>query len=334
MQFQRATKEQAKLRLAITGTPGGGKTYTALAIATTLGGRIGLIDTEHASASKYASEFNFDTLLLAAPFHPNRYVEAIAAAADAGVDVLIIDSASHEWMGKGGCLEIVDQVARASKSGNSYVAWGQVTPLHNAFIEAILQSPMHVIATFRSKQEYAVTEGVDGKKGSVQRLGLGPVTREGAEYEFDIILDMLAAEKGRDAAGIIQKSRASAAVPQGSHWDKPGKELALAISAWLADGVEPPSEPARASADVARALGTRMAELAKDGKRDLVIQVLALHGLESLTPRQVAELSAETVAAISGDLDAAEAKLSPHGAPPEGLPLGSVPAGEMTEVPA
>lgn len=246
--FEKATKRQAKARVAITGPAGSGKTYTALQIAKGLGKKTAVIDTEHGSASKYADEFDFEVLQLS-NFHPERYIEAIKLAETAGFEVVVIDSASHEWNGIGGCLELVDDAARRLQ-GNSYVAWKDVTPLHNRFIESIHQSKLHVIATFRSKMEYAQVEK-DGRK-KVEKLGLAPITRDGAEYEFDIVLDM-----DLEHTGLITKSRARTLAD--SVHKKPGATLAKAISDWLSDGIaietkeartapQPPERPASSEA--------------------------------------------------------------------------------------
>lgn len=136
MQFKKATKTQARLRLALIGPSGSGKTYSALAIGKHLGNRVAVIDTERGSASKYADIFDFDALELAT-FSPLTYVEAIHAAEQAGYDVLIIDSLSHAWMGKEGALEQVDKAARRYQN-NSYAGWRDVTPMHNALIDAML----------------------------------------------------------------------------------------------------------------------------------------------------------------------------------------------------
>ena len=128
--FKKAVKSRSKLRLALIGPSGSGKTYSALAIAAGLGSNIAVIDTEHGSASKYADLFNFDVLELGS-YSPEKYVEALKAAAAAGYDVVVIDSLSHAWMGKDGALEMVDRAAARSKSGNSFGAWREVTPQHN-----------------------------------------------------------------------------------------------------------------------------------------------------------------------------------------------------------
>lgn len=228
--FEDATKEQAKARIGIIGPPGSGKTYTALLLATLMGKNVAVIDTEHGSASKYADKFKFKTLNLT-DFHPNNYVAAIKAAEAAGFDVLVIDSASHEWNGRNGCLELVDQASKRYK-GNSYVAWGDVTPMHTEFIETMLASKMHIIACFRSKIEYLQTES--GGRKEIRKVGMAPITREGAEYELDIVGEM-----DLDHNFVITKSRCEALANRVVA--KPGEDLAKAVMAWLSDGTEPPA---------------------------------------------------------------------------------------------
>ena len=226
--FEDAKKSQAKGRIGITGPAGAGKTFTALLLASLMGKKIAVIDSEHGSASKYADKFKFKTLRLTS-FHPNNYVQAIRAAEAQGFDVLVIDSASHEWNGKDGCLELVDQASKKYK-GNSYVAWADVTPLHTEFIEAIHQSNMHIIATFRSKMDYIQTES--GGRKEVKKVGMAAITREGAEYEFDVVGEM-----DLDHNMVITKSRCEALADRVIA--KPGEDLAKAIMAWLSDGEEP-----------------------------------------------------------------------------------------------
>ena len=204
MPFKRATKQQSKLRLAIAGPAGSGKTFTALTLATTLakGSPIALIDTEHGSASKYADQFEFDTLELS-NFDPRNYIKAIHEAEEAGYAVLIIDSLSHAWNGTGGALELVETISRRNQKNNSFNAWGEVTPLQNKLIDTIIGSRMHITATMRTKTEYVI-EQVNGK--SVPRkVGMAPIQRADVEYEFDIYADM-----DIDNTMIIQKSRCSA----------------------------------------------------------------------------------------------------------------------------
>lgn len=152
--FKKAERKQARLRLALTGPSGAGKTYSALLIAKGLGGKIAVIDTEHGSASLYSDLADFDVCELEAPYHPDKFIAAIHEAEKFGYDTLIIDSISHEWNGKGGILEMVDNAASTSKSKNSYTAWNGVSQKHQKFIETILASPMNIIVTMRSKTAY------------------------------------------------------------------------------------------------------------------------------------------------------------------------------------
>lgn len=192
MQFTKATRKKARLRLALTGPSGAGKTYSALLLAKGMGGRIAVIDTEHESASLYAGlpEIpEFETLNLAPPFTPERFTEAVKAAEAAGFDTLILDSITHEWNGSGGCLELVDEIARAKFKGNSWSAWNEVTPRHRDFLDALLRSPLHIIATMRSKTETAQTEENGRKK--VVKLGMKSEQRDGFEYEMTVVLDIV-----------------------------------------------------------------------------------------------------------------------------------------------
>jgi hypothetical protein len=200
MKFEKAVRKKARLRLALTGPSGSGKTLGALMIAKGIGGKIALIDTEKGSASLYASPVKmpdgrvfdppeFDVLELSAPYSPERYSEAIGAAQSAGYDTLIVDSTTHEWSGVGGCLEILEDVARSKFRGNTWSAWNEVTPRHRAFIDSMLQTTMHVIATGRSKTETAQSE--EGGKKKVLKLGMKVEQRDGFEYEFTTVLDIV-----------------------------------------------------------------------------------------------------------------------------------------------
>ncbi|MFA9202507.1 MAG: ATP-binding protein [Flavobacteriales bacterium] len=184
--FQKAERKQSKLRLAITGASGSGKTTAALNIATGIGGRIAVLDTENGSASLYADQFDFDVVNLVAPYTPERFIEVITTAEKAGYDILIIDSTTHEWSGKGGCLEINDSLAASRFKGNTWSAWSETTPRHRAFIDAMLRANMHIIATMRSK-----TETVQGEGKKIMKLGMKSEQRDGVEYEFTTVLDLM-----------------------------------------------------------------------------------------------------------------------------------------------
>lgn len=231
--FQKAVKTAAKLRLAFTGTSGSGKTYTALTIAQGIanGKPIALVDTENGSASKYADKFDFDVAEMHAPFNPEKYIKAISEAAEAGYGVIILDSLSHAWMGTGGVLDLVDEAAKRSRSGNAYMAWKEGTPIQNRLIEAIVQSPIHVIATMRSKSEYVLETNANGKQAP-KKVGLAAIQREGFEYEFDIVIQMT-----QDNDGIVEKSRCSELANR--VFSKPGKEVSNILVEWLGGTVSP-----------------------------------------------------------------------------------------------
>lgn len=228
MQFKKAIKAESKLRLALIGPSGSGKTYSALAIATGLGGKIAVLDTERGSAAKYADLFEFDSLELS-EHNPQNYIEAIQAAEQAGYEVLIIDSLTHAWSGKGGALELVDK-AKGTKD-NSFAAWRTVTPLHNQLIDAMLGSRLHLIATMRSKMEHVQEKNEQTGKTEIRKVGMQAIQREGMEYEFDVVGDL-------DQTNTLTISKTRCPILHEAVIAKPGKPLADTLKAWLT-GVNP-----------------------------------------------------------------------------------------------
>jgi len=148
-----------------------------------------VIDTEQGSSDLYDTILPFDVIDLRPPFTPETYIEAIEAAEEAGADCIIIDSISHEWNGKGGCLELVDEIARAKFKGNTWSAYSEITPRHRAFIDRMLRSSAHIIATTRSKTETAQVN--EGGRTKVVKLGMKAETRDGVEYEFTTCLSLV-----------------------------------------------------------------------------------------------------------------------------------------------
>jgi nucleoside-triphosphatase THEP1 len=222
VQIRKAIKYGAKMRLALYGPSGSGKTYTALKIATEMTKkRILVVDSERGSASKYADIFDFDVIELQS-FHPNSYVEAIRAAAQSpDHDVLIIDSATQEWDGSSGALEL---------AGHNFTNWAKVTPMHNAFVDTMLSVNMHLIVTMRAKEEHSMKE-VKGKT-VVESVGVEPIQRKGIQYEFDVVgsLDL-------DNVLTIAKTRCSEL--QNKIYPRAGGEIAEVMSRWL-DGIPAP----------------------------------------------------------------------------------------------
>jgi len=170
--FETATKGQAKARIALTGPSGAGKTWTGLILATTLGRKVAVIDTERGSASKYAGEFAVERLNMQR-YDPRDLTKALAAAAGAGYDSVLIDSFSKFWNSSGGMLEQVDNAAKRSYGGNSFGGWKEARPMETAMLEAILSYPGHVIATMRTRTAYEIIEDNRGKKVPT-KIGLKP----------------------------------------------------------------------------------------------------------------------------------------------------------------
>ncbi len=230
--FTKATKEQAKLRMALVGPAGSGKTMTALLIAKELGSKIAVIDTEYGSASLYSDKADFDVLQLTS-FSVENYLAGIDAAVKGGYDVLIIDSLSHAWAGKNGVLEFKDAVS--AKSGDSYGAWRKATPLHNSLVDALLAAPIHIIATMRAKTEYVIEKDDNGKT-RMRKIGLQPVQRDGLEYEFGIVADL-----DWDHNLIIDKSRCEALTDK--VFNRAGKDIADILKDWLTSGAPATQRP-------------------------------------------------------------------------------------------
>lgn len=193
VEFKTAERSRVWLKMCLQGPSGSGKTYSALRIATGLvtedKGKIAFLDTENESASLYANDFKFDTLSLSPPFTTQRYIEAINAAVKAGYRVLVIDSISHQWNGDGGILDRIEKEKRANPKVNSYTVWNRYTPEHETFKSSLNQSPIHILATMRSKQAYVLEENDKGKQ-TPKRMGMEAIQRDGFEYEFTTVLDL------------------------------------------------------------------------------------------------------------------------------------------------
>src|SRR5260370_23411275 len=235
VEFRKALKHGAKLRLAICGPSGSGKTYTLLKLATELGGPIAVVDTERGSASKYADLFEFDVMELGS-YNPLNLIEIIDAAAKAGYPVLCIDSLSHFWMGKDGELDQVDRAARRMQTPNSFAAWKHVTPIHNQLIDKITSAPIHILVSLRSKTEWILDREDRTGKTAPRKVGLAPVMRDGIEYEFDVCGDM-----DQENTLLITKTRCSKLA--GGIFPKLGKELTDMLKEWLGGVATQDHEP-------------------------------------------------------------------------------------------
>ncbi len=223
--FKKAERKQAKLKIALTGPSGSGKTYSALLIASGIGKKIAVVDTENSSASLYADRFEFDTVTINPPYTVQKYVEALKAAEAAGFEVLVIDSLTHAWAGAGGLLD--KKEALDVRGGNSFTNWGSITKEHELFKGALLNAKMHLICTMRSKQDYVLETNEKGKSAP-RKVGLAPIQREGMEYEFTTVFDL-----GMDHSAMASKDRTS--IFDGQVF-KPTKETGESLLKWLMSG--------------------------------------------------------------------------------------------------
>jgi hypothetical protein len=191
MAFKKAIRQRVKGRIGLCGPAGSGKTMSALRLAFGIvgaEGKIAILDTENESASLYAHLGNYDVDVIKPPFTVDKYISGIREAERQGFDLIIIDSLSHAWAGTGGILELADAKSGAA-NGNKFAGWREATPKHNSLVDAMLQSPLHVIATMRSKTEYILVEDEKGKKVP-KKVGMAPVQREGMDYEFSLVFDI------------------------------------------------------------------------------------------------------------------------------------------------
>lgn len=292
--FRKAEKRAVKLRAAIDGPTGAGKTISALKIARGLvgpKGRIAVIDTEHGTAEKfYARITDFDCVELTNHF-PMDYVNLIKAAED--YDCLIIDSLSHAWTE--GVLSMVDS------KGGRFDAWKDVTPHHNALVKALLTFPNHLIVTIRTKMAYEVSKDEKTGKNTVEKLGLKPVQREGLEYEFDLVMDI-------DRAHRLTVSKSRIEELADRFIVEPGEEFGEQIAALIADGIP--------VVDTA-ALATELIE--QSGDKDALVAAMKGAGISSADladESKLAEARAlveqiikDREAATAADAEKAKAKL-------------------------
>ena len=227
LELKKAQRTKAKLRLGISAPSGGGKTLGALLVAyglmkekypdlpdEKLWEKIAVIDSENGSGELYVGADvekanmkigQYNAVTLNAPFEADKYTGALTLCEDAGIEVGIIDSTSHLWAGEGGLLE--QQQNATKRSGNSYTAWRDITPQHNHFVESMLQSNMHIIATMRSKTEYVQEKDSNGHT-IVRKIGLNPVQRDGMIYEFTVFFEIDAEHQAfgsKDRTGIYDQ---------------------------------------------------------------------------------------------------------------------------------
>ena len=182
MGFQKAKREQVWLKVLLSGASGCGKSYSALKMATGIAKKcnsgIAYIGTEGSRNKYYANEFDYDLLELEEPFECEKYMAAIDEAVKAGYKVLIIDSMTHEWKWLN---DVHDKMP-----GNSFTNWGKLKPRHHKFMDKVLNSPIHIIATARGKDDW-VLEDKNGKQVP-KKVGMGQQQDKDISYEYTVSL--------------------------------------------------------------------------------------------------------------------------------------------------
>ena len=226
MQLRQSERRQAKIKMALQGSAGSGKTFSSLLLAKGLTNgnlsKVAIIDTENGSADLYAHLGNYNVLSLQPPFSPQKYAEAIQVCEDAGMEVIIIDSISHCWD------FLLDY--HSSLAGNSFTNWAKIKPLEKLFIEKILQAKAHVIATMRTKQDYVLNQK-DGKF-IPEKVGLKAVQRDGLDYEFTLVFDV-------DIKHFVVSSKDRTGLFMGKPEFTISEETGLKILDWCNSGSEP-----------------------------------------------------------------------------------------------
>jgi hypothetical protein len=215
---------------------------SALRLATGFGGRIAFVDTENASGSLYADKFTFDTLDIHPPFDDVKFIDAINEAVKEGYDIIIIDSASHFWEGILDYKSSLDE-----RGGNSYTNWNQAGKKYRKVMDAVLQSPIHVICCMRAKAEYVLEVNEKGKQAP-RKVGMAPIMREGTDFEFAVVLDIDMAHQAKttkDRSGLFQDR-----IEQIT--EDTGKRLKAWIEAGAAPAVADPPKIGGASPDIAK----------------------------------------------------------------------------------
>lgn len=241
IQFTKATRHAVKLKIGIDGPSGSGKTMGALALAhgVTNGGRIAVGDSENGSAALYADRFDFDTVTLP-DAKPSTYVSIIDAAVEAGYSAVVLDSITHAWQY---VLSAKEDYDRSNPKSNQWTNWGRFAPQWDALMKHILNAPIHIISTMRSKQAYEQVEN-NGKK-SIVKLGLQPQVRDGAEYEFGIVFSVNIAHRAeatKDRTGLFA----------GELLDLCDPKLHKGLVAWMNEGGNEPKPAGATDKQIAR----------------------------------------------------------------------------------
>jgi len=252
IELKKAQRKRAKLKLGIAGGSGSGKTLGALLVAygllkekypnfpdNEIWNKIAIVDTENGSGELYVGKEvgdliigEYNSITLEPPFEVDKFTDSIKLCYKSGMEVVILDSTSHAWQGEGGLLEQHGNISK--RVGNSYAAWRDITPQHNKFVDTMLQTDIHLIATMRSKMDYTQEKDPNSGKTTVRKLGLEPIQRDGMSYEFTIFLEIDAdhvAFGSKDRTGLVDQKYFTIT-----------PEVGKTIMRWLESGVDEKKE--------------------------------------------------------------------------------------------
>jgi hypothetical protein len=228
--FKPAQREQMRLRMALQGPAGSGKTLTAMRLARALSpdGSFAVIDTERRAleyaqlpGESRADRFDFGHV---APdvANPEDLPRMVAEAANERYGALIVDSFTHYWSGTGGALDTVDRATDKRRG------WSEYRPTENKMMAALLTFPGHVIVTMRVKTDY-VTEVDQRGRAQTRRVGLKPDQRDGVDYEFSVIGSL-------DTDHTLTFVKTTCPELADKSIRCPGDDLAVTLSSWLGQG--------------------------------------------------------------------------------------------------
>lgn len=270
---------QSKAVIGIAGQSGDGKTLTALYIARGMVSspeKIGFLDTENKRGSLYADVLDGKFLIgdLYPPFSPSRYVQAIKEFQEEGVEVLVIDSVTHEW--ELGCDEIANSL-KADGTPRKVANWVEAKREHKKFMNAILQSNMDIICCIRArdKTDFKIIE-------KPVSLGIQPVCEKNFMYEMTA--SILMSNQGKNQTALKVPNFLKEAFGSGN--DYIGIETGKKIRKWLDQGEKEDPEISRIKSEAlltcekgAVALTALWKSLTKDQQKNIkLISHFALCG--------------------------------------------------------
>ncbi len=252
MAFRKATRQKCKASILIEGLQGTGKSGLALVIAKALTddwSKIYAIDTENKSLDLFVGiksntgdkfgDFNKVDLTTADGYEPSHYMNLKEEAIEAGAEVVIMDSITHMWTGKGGLL---DSVAAAQNAGlDQYRSWGTDKNRSEKAIltDSVRDSRVHMISTVRLKEKFGLE--LDEVKGKHRVVSLGDqeVQQDGLKYEPDLVLKMVSPGSTEGVNPVVEVVKSRYAIFTQGDTIEVTPEILGQLKSYLDEGVDP-----------------------------------------------------------------------------------------------